>query len=107
MKKYIIDASTYDVEGNQIITYIEHAEAKDGSIEENFNTVKNLQQAEETLLSQPTTGVMVTRVSIVQVKIINGKEIELGRIDSEVTAIYSLYKHLQKIDQYNPDNLPW
>ena len=111
MKTYLIDDSTFEIINDiktQILTYIEHAEINESdNLQTELNTKNNLLNPEQ-ILENGRTGAMSTGVNIYQIRIYpDGRKEEIGRIESEITAIYALMKHLQNIDENNPDKLPW
>ena len=109
MKTYLIDKYT-DItteEESEVFTCIEHAEAKDGALETEINTIKNLNNP-ELFIQSGNSGAMTVAIYIYQIRVYaNGYKEEIGRIRSEICAMYSLLMHLKEIDEKNPDNLPW
>lgn len=111
MRKYLIDDSAVEtIEGIecQIMLYIEHSELNDcGSLEEELTMIKELKNPSFLDGKTETPGMMVG-VNIYRVAIFpDGTEKEIQRIDTEITAMYALYKHLEDIDKNNTDGLPW
>lgn len=110
MKKYLIcDAEVSTIDGIDVPVemWIEHAEVEDsGSLEEELTTVNALRNPGVILSGEPvgmTTGVSIYKIA----KFPDGTVRELERLDTEIIAMYSLYKHLESIDRDNEDNLPW